>query len=177
MPRAVVLRVFSLVNHTHTLSLCMCVCVCVCVCTPLVAVTVSPVSRFVFRLLPLSFRRHYFSRATEERLQLTSIPMESTLAFHAYAARSRRRARESDPNRATKVRAKVLMLHGYAMNARVFTTKTKTLAKKLSQRGFECVYLDAPFLLPMTSIVMVEGVPGKLGCALFALWFRSTAHS
>ena len=98
--------------------------------------------------------------------------MESTLAFHAYAARSRhgRRARDSNLYPATaKKRAKVLMLHGYAMNARVFSTKTKTLAKKLSQRGFECVYLDAPFLLPMTSIVMVEGVPGKLGCGLAPL--------
>ena len=45
----------------------------------------------------------------------------------------------------------------------------RELVRQLSQRGFECVYLDAPFLLPMTSIVMVEGVPGKLGCGLAPL--------
>ena len=94
--------------------------------------------------------------------------MESTLAFHAYAARSRggqAPARDAGGT-APEVRAKVVMLHGYAMNAKVFSTKTKTLAKKLRQRGFECVYLDAPFLLPMTSIVMVEGVAGESFCPL-----------
>ena len=100
--------------------------------------------------------------------------MESTLAFRAYEAKANRRPAKGASSRkrkvatrktavsAPEVRAKVLMLHGYAMNAKVFTTKTKTLAKKLRQRGFECIYLDAPFLLPMTSIVMVDGVPVEI---------------
>jgi len=61
-----------------------------------------------------------------------------------------------------KRKGKILMIHGWAQNAKVFCFKTKNLARKLSMAGYECIYLEAPFLLPMTSMVNVEGNPVEI---------------
>lgn len=60
---------------------------------------------------------------------------------------------------ATKATKKgtVLMIHGWAQNAKVMTYKSKSLTKRLNQAGYDCIFLQAPFDLPMTSTVKVDG--------------------
>ncbi|KAI3403550.2 FSH3 [Candida oxycetoniae] len=41
----------------------------------------------------------------------------------------------------------ILFLHGYTQNASLFRAKTSALRKKLMKMGFNCVYLDAPYVL------------------------------
>lgn len=58
---------------------------------------------------------------------------------------------------ATKRKGTVLVLHGWAQNAFVMHSRTKKLEKKLRRAGYDCLYLEAPHRLPMTSTVVVEG--------------------
>lgn len=52
----------------------------------------------------------------------------------------------------SKPKAKVLMLHGFAMNAAAFSAKTSTLRKQLEQNDIEVVYLDGPLRLKQEDI-------------------------
>jgi len=49
------------------------------------------------------------------------------------------------------------MIHGWAQNAYVMQSRTKKLHKRISELGYDCMYLEAPHLLPMTSMVEVDG--------------------
>jgi pimeloyl-ACP methyl ester carboxylesterase len=49
------------------------------------------------------------------------------------------------------------MIHGWAQNAVVMSWKTKSLTKKLNQAGYDCIFPQALFQLPMTSLVEVGG--------------------
>ncbi|KAL7495311.1 hypothetical protein ACHAWT_003781 [Skeletonema menzelii] len=57
----------------------------------------------------------------------------------------------------TSNRRTVLMIHGWAQNAHVMKSRTKKLYKRISELGYDCIYLEAPHLLPMTSMVEVDG--------------------
>lgn len=50
-------------------------------------------------------------------------------------------------------RALVVMLHGWAQNATVFRRRTRTLTKKLSANGIECLFLCGPIALPPILVV------------------------
>ncbi|KAL3792815.1 hypothetical protein HJC23_002622 [Cyclotella cryptica] len=52
---------------------------------------------------------------------------------------------------------KVLFFHGWAQNEFVMKSRTKKLEKRLTEAGYECVFLDAPHLLPMTSTILIDG--------------------
>ncbi|CAJ1942312.1 unnamed protein product [Cylindrotheca closterium] len=53
----------------------------------------------------------------------------------------------------------VLMLHGWAQNAKVMRSRSKSLTKKLNQAGYDCLFFQAPIELPMVSTIMIEGQP------------------
>ena len=57
----------------------------------------------------------------------------------------------------TSRKGTVLIIHGWAQNANVMSMKSKTLTKKLNQAGYDCVFLQAPLKLPMTSTIKVDG--------------------
>jgi hypothetical protein len=58
----------------------------------------------------------------------------------------------------------VIFLHGWAQNSYVMKCRTNKLATKLVQAGYECVYPDAPHLLPPpTNNYSNEGVEDNDG--------------
>jgi len=54
-------------------------------------------------------------------------------------------------------KGKMLMIHGWAQNAKVLKYKSKTLTRKLNQSGYDCIFIDGPFNLPMKSTIEING--------------------
>ncbi|KAL7522036.1 hypothetical protein ACHAWX_006731 [Stephanocyclus meneghinianus] len=52
---------------------------------------------------------------------------------------------------------KIIFFHGWAQNGFVMKSRTKKLDRRLNEAGYECVFLHAPHVLPMTSTVVVDG--------------------
>ena len=65
---------------------------------------------------------------------------------------------EKSPAKVPKV-GTVLMLHGWAQNAKVMRSRSQSLTKKLNQAWYDCLFLQAPIELPITSTIMIEGQP------------------
>ncbi|KAL3937503.1 MAG: hypothetical protein SGBAC_007415 [Bacillariaceae sp.] len=53
----------------------------------------------------------------------------------------------------------VLMLHGWAQNAKVFRSRSKSLTKKLNKAGYDCHFLEAPIELPILSTITIDSQP------------------
>lgn len=63
-------------------------------------------------------------------------------------------ARAKGPKRGT-----VLLFHGWAQNSKVIQLRSKTLTNKLTRAGYDCLFLQAPLQLPMTSTIQIGGQP------------------
>mmetsp|Transcript_8024 Transcript_8024/g.12290 ORF Transcript_8024/g.12290 Transcript_8024/m.12290 type:complete len:243 (-) Transcript_8024:29-757(-) len=71
----------------------------------------------------------------------------------------------------------VLMIHGWAQNPVVMSLKTRKLAKKLNQAGYDCIFLQAPNRLPMKKEVDNKGnIIGQGGRENAYAWFVYNRH-
>ncbi|CAK9441550.1 uncharacterized protein LODBEIA_P54180 [Lodderomyces beijingensis] len=59
---------------------------------------------------------------------------------------------------------RILFFHGYTQNAALFRAKTSALRKKLQKFGFNCIYLNAPYVLSPADLPTTDSL-SKFGSA------------